>query len=227
MAIGRWLSLVFMVYIQQQISSFSANLSVQMSQKPWFWYLWASCHLSILPSPRSAQFLTLNPSVWPSSILFWTPDQNSIWLTELLTIIISDQTSFQITKPGQLKFSQENSIWPPEFRPIRPPKKNSKKIPQQHTFYKNTPREPPSTPPTFHQYFTPTNTPSTLLTPNPYHICDITVHLCGHTGPTVLVLKAVSHFWVQCRMQSCTQSCAGFKKRSLPYQLIYPGARVR
>ena len=38
-AIVRWRSLDFMVYIQQQISSFSTRVSVKMSQKPWFWHL--------------------------------------------------------------------------------------------------------------------------------------------------------------------------------------------
>ena len=39
MAIGRWRSLGFMVYIQQQISSFSTGVSVKMSQQPWFRHL--------------------------------------------------------------------------------------------------------------------------------------------------------------------------------------------
>ena len=34
MAIGKWWSLRFMVYIQQQISSFSTGVSFKMSQKP-------------------------------------------------------------------------------------------------------------------------------------------------------------------------------------------------
>ena len=36
MAIGRWWSLGFMVYIQQQILSFSTGVSIKMSQQPWF-----------------------------------------------------------------------------------------------------------------------------------------------------------------------------------------------
>ena len=39
MAIVRWRSLGFMVYIQQQISSFSTGVSVKMSQQPWFRHL--------------------------------------------------------------------------------------------------------------------------------------------------------------------------------------------
>ena len=39
MAIGRWRLLRFMVYIQQQISSFSTGVSVCMSAQPWFWHL--------------------------------------------------------------------------------------------------------------------------------------------------------------------------------------------
>ena len=39
MAIGGWRSLGSMVHIQQQISSFSAGVSVRMSEQPWFWYL--------------------------------------------------------------------------------------------------------------------------------------------------------------------------------------------
>ena len=39
MAIGRWRSLRFMIYIQQQISSFSTGVSVKMSQQPWFQHL--------------------------------------------------------------------------------------------------------------------------------------------------------------------------------------------
>ena len=38
MAIGRWRSLGFMVYIQQQISSFGTGVSAKMSQQPWFWH---------------------------------------------------------------------------------------------------------------------------------------------------------------------------------------------
>ena len=34
MAIGRWRSLGFMVYIQQKISSFSTEVSVKMSKQP-------------------------------------------------------------------------------------------------------------------------------------------------------------------------------------------------
>ena len=39
MDIGRWRSLKFMVYIQQQILSFSTGVSVKMIQHPWFWHL--------------------------------------------------------------------------------------------------------------------------------------------------------------------------------------------
>ena len=39
MAIDRWRSLGFMVYIQQQILSFSTGVYVKMSQQPWFRYL--------------------------------------------------------------------------------------------------------------------------------------------------------------------------------------------
>ena len=39
MVSGRWRSLGFMVYIQQQISSFSTGVSVKMSQQPWFRHL--------------------------------------------------------------------------------------------------------------------------------------------------------------------------------------------
>ena len=39
MAIGRWHSLVFMVYIQQHISSFSTGVYVHMSAQPWFHHL--------------------------------------------------------------------------------------------------------------------------------------------------------------------------------------------
>ena len=38
-AIGRWRSLGFMVYIQQQIYSFNTGVSVRMSGQTWF------CHL--------------------------------------------------------------------------------------------------------------------------------------------------------------------------------------
>ena len=38
MAIGRWRSLGFMVYTQQQISPFSTGVSVKMSQQTWFWH---------------------------------------------------------------------------------------------------------------------------------------------------------------------------------------------
>ena len=34
--IGWWILLGFMVYIQQQISSFNAGVSVKMSRQPWF-----------------------------------------------------------------------------------------------------------------------------------------------------------------------------------------------
>ena len=39
MAIRRWRLLGFMVYIQQQISSFNTGVSVRMSAQPWFWHL--------------------------------------------------------------------------------------------------------------------------------------------------------------------------------------------
>ena len=39
MAIVQWRLLGFMVYIQQHISSFSSDVSVRMSQKPWFQHL--------------------------------------------------------------------------------------------------------------------------------------------------------------------------------------------
>ena len=38
MAIGRWHLMGFIVYIQQQISSFSAGVLVKMSRQPWFWH---------------------------------------------------------------------------------------------------------------------------------------------------------------------------------------------
>ena len=37
-AIGWWHSLGFMVYIQQQISSFSAGVLIKMIRQPWFWH---------------------------------------------------------------------------------------------------------------------------------------------------------------------------------------------
>ena len=39
MAIGRWRSLGFMMYIQQQISLFGTRVSVRMSAQPWFRHL--------------------------------------------------------------------------------------------------------------------------------------------------------------------------------------------
>ena len=39
MAIRRWCSLGFMVYIQQQIYSFSMGVFVRMSAQPWFQHL--------------------------------------------------------------------------------------------------------------------------------------------------------------------------------------------
>ena len=39
MAISQWRSKGFMVYIQQQISSFSVGVSVRMGQQPWFRHL--------------------------------------------------------------------------------------------------------------------------------------------------------------------------------------------
>ena len=39
MAIGRWCLLGFMVYIQQQISSFTVGVSLKMNEKLWFWNL--------------------------------------------------------------------------------------------------------------------------------------------------------------------------------------------
>ena len=38
-AIIQWRLLLFMVYIQQQISSFSVGVSVRMGKQPWFWHL--------------------------------------------------------------------------------------------------------------------------------------------------------------------------------------------
>ena len=72
MIIGRWCSLLFIVYIQQHISSFSAGISVCMSQQPWFWHLWAS---SRPPSPSKMQpthSLTQDLPVGPSNTLLMT-----------------------------------------------------------------------------------------------------------------------------------------------------------
>ena len=65
MDIRRWRSIQFMVYIQQQISSFSTGVSVRMNNKPWFWHLYAGHHLMIPPHTH----FTLSPSLPPSASL--------------------------------------------------------------------------------------------------------------------------------------------------------------
>ena len=102
---------------------------------------------------------------------------------------------------GPFKIFQEHFIWRSEFTPIRLPQQNSIQMPQQHTFYRITPTENPFKYPTCHPCFTPTNTPSNLPTPNPSHIWAIPGHICGHTGHTVLIIKAGSHFRLQSRIQ--------------------------
>ena len=41
-----------------------------VSQQPWFWYLWASFHPPIRPSPKYSHYPTLNLSVWLRNIIF-------------------------------------------------------------------------------------------------------------------------------------------------------------
>ena len=54
--------------------SFGVDVSVRMSQQPWFRHLWASCCPLIPPSTLSARSPSVDPSVWPNGILFLTAE---------------------------------------------------------------------------------------------------------------------------------------------------------
>ena len=72
MAICWWRSLDFMVYIQQQISSFSMGVLIGMSKQPWFRHLWVVGRPLIPSSTHSTHLPSPDPSVWLRDILFWT-----------------------------------------------------------------------------------------------------------------------------------------------------------
>ena len=65
MDIGRWRSLRFRFYVQQQISSFRDGVSVKMSQQPWFWHLWEAWR------PSSPPKHLIHTSTYPGPV-WWT-----------------------------------------------------------------------------------------------------------------------------------------------------------
>ena len=119
MAIGRWRSLGFMVYIQQQISSFDTGISVRMSQKPWFWHP-LSIQSSTKPSKHPTHIFsnpgpvrwterhhfsgrpTKTPSDHPSTSSSHFPTKIPFKSPSRCPFKISNQNSFQITQPGSI-----------------------------------------------------------------------------------------------------------------------------
>ena len=123
-AIGQWLSLGFMVYIQQYILSFSVRVLVHMIQKPQFWNLLAPCRPASPPKHPTHTLTDPGPVWWteqhpfPNRPTKTTYDRPSTSPSQFSAktptkppsrgpIEISNQKSFQIAQPG--------SIW--NFRP--------------------------------------------------------------------------------------------------------------
>ena len=135
---------------------------------------------------------------------------------------ISNQISFQITQPRSIQNFQLNilpnhparihfkiSRKSPSVDPISYPFTRTRKIPSQYRInrpFTKTPRETPSINPTYHPSCYFTNTTATHPTHTPSYIWAIPGPLGGHTGHTLLLIKAGHHFWVQDRIQSCIQS---------------------
>ena len=145
MAIVRWRSLGFMVYTQQQISSFSTGVSVKMSQQPWFQHLWAPCRP---PSQAHTHDSHIIPSrthrVDRAPRLQWPSNQTSIWWPEHITPTISHQVSSNITELGPIpKFPTETWSTYPSWGPFRFPNHPSFHFPELRSDWKFL-RKPPS-----------------------------------------------------------------------------------
>ena len=134
-----------MVYIQQQIISFSVGILVHMSKKHWFRYLWAVGRPPNPPSTRSTHSPTPDPSVWTSDILFRTAEPHlhplpraphfHAFQPQILLIPPaggrsknSNQNFFRIPQPGS---SQKN----PTKNPSRFPSWVTLKLSNQKSFH--------------------------------------------------------------------------------------------
>ena len=118
-------TLGFMIYIQQQISSFSTGVSVKMIQKPWFRHNWAPCHppsqahthihTSPHPGPTNkterhtfSYRLTKPPSDGPSTSLYQFPTKTPPKSPSWITFQISNKNPEHIAELGYiLNFQQE------------------------------------------------------------------------------------------------------------------------
>ena len=187
MAIGRWRLLGFMVYIQQQISSFNTGVSVRMSTQPWFLHFKVGLHIMIPPhtpftlspiSPRSASPITSpshvstkTPYDGPSGMPFhnfqpkFLPDTSAGVQPK-----ISNQTYIHISHLGSIwDFPTENNFYTAQLGSIpKFPSNHPWVAPSSYTF---TEREkfhhaPPA--PRFY-HFTPIEDPSTQPTSSPYY----------------------------------------------------------
>ena len=212
--------LVFMVYIQQQISSFNTGLLVRMVQKTFFPHLWASSNLPLLPSHQSTHLPTPDLSGWLSYILFLTarpklqlitraPHHQLFWPK----IHLNHPAKVHWKFPGKLHLTTRVCIYSPA-------PENFINITQQRTYSIYTSTEPPSLQPTYPPSVTPTHKISTHPTLTPSCKWSIPVHLDGHKGHTVPAIKDGSHLQVQSWIKSCIQSCEGYKTKFLPCHLI-------
>ena len=95
----------------------------------------------------------------------------------------------------------------PMFRPHLTPSYHPSKIISQYPSYASFTKSHPKNP---------------RPTPTPYHTWAIPGHLENHTGHTLLIFKAGSHFRVQSQVQPCIQLCAGVKKILLSCKITYP-----
>ena len=138
-AISWWRLLGFIVYIQQQISSFRAGGLVRMSHQPWFQHIWASSCLSSPIGTWSAHLPIPYLYIWLIKTLFLTAHQNSIWPPERLTVTFSDRKSFQITQPGYIRNLSGKPIWQTQ---VTLPRKIPSKYPRNTPFQKRTHRTP-------------------------------------------------------------------------------------
>ena len=152
-----------MINTQQQISSFSAGISVKISEQPWFWHL--SNQPSTDPTHRPLHISPIpDASVEPSNILVRTARPHLHQLNRAIRFHvfrpklhpitlaggasrISNQNSVRITQPGSTQKNPTNhpSIFPSQG-PFQISTQTSVHIAQLGSISKN-PREPPYTVP--------------------------------------------------------------------------------
>ena len=124
---------------------------------------------------------------------------------------ISNQIALHITYLRSIsEFSQEISMYCPKHTSSYRPSKNPTSYPSARPFQNLIPTNPfPHTQPTTYSNLPPSLLP---LVPLLLQITHGLYQAGGHTGHTVLIIKAGSHFRVQSWMQLCIQLCTGVKK---------------